>query len=82
MSYLGFFGPFPLEPFWCVEPFPAKAGVAARVRTTGVAYAAFFNSSLRLVRVSKTGWAFFAGIKTSLSYRVNKKGYSELYTRR
>ena len=69
LPHLGyyFFGPFSMEralkPFELLEPFPAKAGTAARVRTAGVTYAIFFNSSLRLVRISKTVWEFSINIK-------------------
>jgi hypothetical protein len=46
--------------------------VAAKVRTTGVAYAAFFNRSLRLVRVSKIGWDFCAGMIDLLELGLKK----------
>jgi hypothetical protein len=67
-----FFGPLCLILLLPLEPFPAKAGVAARVRTTGVAYAAFFNRSLRLVRVSKIGSDFFTGIIDLLELGLKK----------
>ena len=57
---LNYFFFFSLE---SLEPLVARVGMATRVRTAGVTYAAFFNRSLRLVRVSKTARDFCVGIK-------------------